>query len=230
MKDELKFQKAYSNLKHLWQRKNHYSSIPFGVSYRDDEFKSLWPDFNKIINDLKNLEPELFDDIRELALASPVKRFSNLSTDDLIYTNSHMTALHNEIDKALGYCELVVKNVSAAKIESEKQAININIEGDVTNSAFAVGTGNIATVYHKAIEAILTELHQLPKLNEEVVELKTIIDSGQKNKEEKSTVSRKIYDWLGKVLVAASAKGVIEYAPVIVEKAHKLIELLPPHF
>jgi hypothetical protein len=103
-----------------------------------------------------------------------------------------------------------------------KTIINNHIYGDNSNSSIGVGDNinqEFRNVYNQKKEKIFTELKELGVPEENINEVKEII-----NKEtDKSAIGKKLMSWIGKMSSKAVEKGIELKVPLLIDKIQELI-------
>jgi hypothetical protein len=103
-----------------------------------------------------------------------------------------------------------------------KTIINNHIYGNNSNSTIGFGDNisqEINNVYNQKTEKIFSELKELGIPEENIVEVKEII-----NKEnDKSKIGKQLMTWIGKMTSKAVEKGIELNVPLLIEKVQELI-------
>ncbi|MGJ8761926.1 MAG: hypothetical protein ACSHXA_15380 [Polaribacter sp.] len=106
--------------------------------------------------------------------------------------------------------------------ELTKTIINNHIYGDNSNSTIGIGDNlnqKITSINNQKTEQILSDLKELGVPDENIVEVKEII-----NKEtDKSKIGKKLINWVGKMSTKAVEKGIELNIPLLIEKIQELI-------
>lgn len=152
--------------------------------------------------------------VRRRIQFSQLNHILNLTKQKLIDTLLELKSVFPNLENDY------VNNIENEKLT--KTIINNHIYGNNSNSAIGIGDNinqDFTNVYNQRKEQIFTELKELGIPEEDISEVKEII-----NKEtDKSMIGKKLMNWVGKMSAKAIEKGIELKIPLLIDKIQELI-------
>ena len=192
------------------------STIENSLTQTDNEGAYGYDDFPistvKMFQEICN-QPDLTS-VRRRIQFSQLNHILNLTKQKLIDTLLELKTAFPNLENSYDNSE-----------ENEKLTntiINNHIYGDNSSSAIGIGDNisqEFKNVYNQKKEKILTELKELGVPEENIIEVKEIVDK----ETDKSTIGKKLMSWIGKMSSKAVEKGIELKIPLIIDKIQELI-------